>query len=286
MIKLNKKVTKALPTNRATHDGEYAALHCMTLSEKSDFKRTLNQEKITLSTKLNVQGGSKPKAQFGTPITNSHITRLPQELLLRIASNLDFHGSQNTVPLALTCRSFYLLFSDDIKRVNLKQLICRCTNNDLPQHDMDHVHMPKCRPRPLWSSIEDWTGLEGYLYASGRHDHCCPRQSKLKDCYYWSPRDRLHLPWPIETRGQTTIRIKNQEEAARSLCHALSVGIFIKVSALCDTKTDFFIGRAKTCHYAVPSLKRIQGDLDRQTRHCWGKEMMLDYSEWREMIGF
>ncbi|KAF7934649.1 uncharacterized protein EAE98_002694 [Botrytis deweyae] len=241
MIRLNKKVTKALPANRATYDEEAAALHCMTLSEKLDFKRTLNQEKIALSTKLNVQGGSKTKTQFGTPISNSHISRLPQEVLLRIASNLDFHGSQNIVSLALTCRSFYLLFSDDIKRVNLKQLICRCTNSDLPQHDMDH---------------EDWTGLEGYLYASGRHDHCCPRQSKLKDCYYWSPRDRLHLPWPIETRGQTTIRIKNQEEATRSLCHALSVGLFIKVSALCDTKTDFFIGRAKTCHYAVPSLKR------------------------------
>lgn len=197
-----------------------------------------------------------------TPISNFHITRLPQELLLRIANNLDFYGSQNIVPLALTCRNFYLLFSDDIERVNLKQLICPCTNNDLPQFDMDHDHMPMCRPRPLWSCIEDWNGLEGYLYSSGRHDYYCPRKSKLKDCYYWSSQDRLHLPWPIQTRWQTVIRIKNQEEAARSLCHALSVGIFIKVSALCDVKADFLIVRAKTSHYAVTNLKIILCELD------------------------
>ncbi|KAF5867865.1 uncharacterized protein Bfra_007060 [Botrytis fragariae] len=283
--KFNKKVIKALPHNLVSHDEEADALPCMTLSEKWAFKSILNQEKITLSTKLNVQGKAKPKTQLETPINNSRITRLPQEILLRIANNLDFHGNQNIVPLALTCRHFYLLFCNDIKRVDLRQLICPCTNNDLPQFDMDHDHMPKCRPCPLWSCIEDWSGLGGYLYCSGRHNYCCPGQSKLKECY-WLSRDRGYLPWPIETRGQTIIRIKNQEEAARSLCHALSVGLFIKVSALCDVKADFFIGRAKTSHYAVPSLKSILCELDRQARHCWGKEMMLNYSEWREMIGF
>lgn len=54
--KVNKKVTKALPANRAIHDEEATALNCVTLSEKLDFKRMLNQEKITSSTRLNVQG--------------------------------------------------------------------------------------------------------------------------------------------------------------------------------------------------------------------------------------
>ncbi|TGO38268.1 hypothetical protein BHYA_0078g00200 [Botrytis hyacinthi] len=61
----------ALTANRAIHDEEIVALLFMTLSEKFEFKRMLNQEKITLSTKLNVQGRSKPKPQSETLTSNS-----------------------------------------------------------------------------------------------------------------------------------------------------------------------------------------------------------------------
>ncbi|KAF7959437.1 hypothetical protein EAE96_001054 [Botrytis aclada] len=286
LIKLNKKSTKTLPNNPTIHDEGSATLHRMTLNEQWEFKKVIDQEKITLSTNLNVQGKSKPKNQFQTPMSKYNITKLPHEVLLRISSNLDFHGNQNLVPLALTCRSFYLLFSNNIKRVNLCDPTCRCTKNNLPRYDMDNDHMPSCRPRPLWSCLEDWTGFEGYRYVSGRHNFCCPRESKLKNGSYRLSPNGAYVPWPIETRAQTTLRIKNQEEAARSLCHALSVGVFIKVSAYYELKAEFSRCRGKTNHYVVPTSKTILCVLDRQARHCWGKDMMLDYAEWRDMIGF
>ncbi|TGO15604.1 hypothetical protein BTUL_0038g00340 [Botrytis tulipae] len=73
--KANRKVTMGLPASRAIHDEDAATLHCMNLSEKLDFKRMLNQEKITLSTKLNVQGRTKPKLSLRLP----QATPIPQD---------------------------------------------------------------------------------------------------------------------------------------------------------------------------------------------------------------
>lgn len=220
----------------------------------------------------------------------AQITKLPIEVVYQIGNELGACGCQNKVPLALTCRRLYDIFRNDIVRVHMQDPICRCRIHNGPiEVTKDYwgraskicCRSQSCQLMPLWRLLEDWSGLHGYRYCSGYHNNRCSQESRFghihpRSQFHIPSRARRYVPWSNLTRA----RIARQEAASKLLCHSLSSGLFIRCSPVQVPRR-----RNVTFQHSVPSTKRIRCELNRQARHCWAKEMMLAYSEWREMVG-
>ncbi|KAF7877395.1 hypothetical protein EAF04_001075 [Stromatinia cepivora] len=275
-----RETKKAPPDEQTIHDERLAL---MSFDQQAAFLTKIHGHDLRMSSTK-----PKPKARFQLQPNKARLARLPTEIISRIGNELGRCGCQNKVPLALTCHRFYLLFCNDIVWVHMEDLICLCPINTGPMKEVGPCnnaanHGVGCRYRPLWRLLEDWSGLHGYRYCLGRHSNCCSRRSKLLrrwpitfDFATTGGIFNLRVPWLHQTR----LRVEHQEAVDRRLCRSLSSGLFIRCA---PQKTP----RHRTVKflYSVPSTKRIECELDRQARHCWAKEMMLAYSEWRDMSG-